>query len=256
MIPRINSCRPLVSLVTLIAVGVCLFFIHAKQNQISLDEFNREKFKERNGQEILTQLPLPIAYSPEFSEKWQYRRVHLQGSFLPEHEVYLENRTSEDAPKPISKKTSGFHIMMPFLLDSGEIVWVNRGWIKRDLVDRQNIPVVKTNSGKQVLNGYISIARKDIFEMPDEKPHIINGHVVALNFYLHDDKKELPNRNVYPFLITQTGGSSDGLIRPEEGFYYTPDYSFDLKTWWFTLLITIGFWLVSGIIKLRETPRS
>jgi hypothetical protein len=125
MIPRIISTRPFISLATTLVVGVCLFFIYTKETQIKVDELKAQKFSKRNGEPALKALPLPIEYSDSFSEKWLYRRVLLEGEFLPEHEIYLENRVSEDAPKPNSKKANGFHIMMPFLLSSGQIVWGN-----------------------------------------------------------------------------------------------------------------------------------
>jgi hypothetical protein len=53
-----------------------------------------------------------------------------------------------------------------------------------------------------MISGFISLGQKNSFEMPVESPHIINGHVVTLNFYLHDDKKNLPNQNFFPFIIT------------------------------------------------------
>lgn len=252
MIPRIISTRPFITLATALVVGVCLFFIQAKESQIKTGKLKLNSFNERNAQSVLTALPLPILYTDEFTQKWQYRRVLLEGEFLPEHEIYLENRVAEDIPKPNSKKTSGFHIMMPFQLSSGQIIWVNRGWVKRDSVNRQIIPKVPPAAGKQMISGFISLGQKNIFEMPSESPHMIDGHVVALNFYLHDDKKDLPNRNVFPFLITQTGAGSDSLIRPEDGFFYTPSYEFDLQTWWFTLLIAIGFWAISSIVKIRS----
>lgn len=250
MIPRIISLRPYVSLATAVAIGVCIFFIYAKNNQIqaNLDKF--ALFQERNPLPTLNKLPFPIDYSPEASHALRFRKVELQGRFLPDHEVYLENRIAEVAGN--TKKINGFHIMMPFLLDSGQIVWVNRGWIARDPINRQNIPNVKSSNQVQMIHGYISLGRKDIFSMPNDDSHIINGKVVALNFYLHDDKKELPNRQVYPFIITQTGEGEDGLARPNEGFYYTSDYSFDLRAWWISLFVAISFWLISSIVVLRK----
>lgn len=90
--------------------------------------------------------------------------------------------------------------------------------------------------------------------MSSEPPHIVNGHVVALNFHLHDDQSDLPNRNVYPFLINQTGGNSDGLIRPEDNFFFMPDYKFDIRSWWITFWVAIAFWLISGIKLLKLKP--
>jgi len=250
MIPRIISLRPYVSLATAVAIGVCIFFINAKNNQIQANMDKFALFQEHNPLSTLNKLPFPIDYTPGSSKELLYRRVELQGRFLPDHEVYLENRVAEIAGN--IKKINGFQIMMPFLLDAGQIIWVNRGWIVRDPINRQHIPSVNSSDQAQTIKGYISLGRKDIFEMPNEKPHIVNGKVVALNFYLHDDQKELPNRNVYPFLIIQTGEGEDGLARPGEGFYYTPDYSFDLRAWWISLLVAIGFWLISSLVALRK----
>ena len=250
MIPRIISLRPYVSLATAVAIGICIFFINAKNNQIRTNADKFALFQERNPLPTLNKLPFPIDYTPESSKELIYRKVELQGRFLPDHEIYLENRIAEVAGN--TKKINGFHIMMPFLLDAGQIVWVKRGWIARDPINRQNVPSVKSSDQPQTIQGYISLGRKDIFEMPNEKPHIVNGKVVALNFYLHDDKKELPNREVYPFIIIQSGNGEDNLARPNEGFYYTSDYSFDLRAWWISLCIAIGFWLISSMVVMRK----
>jgi surfeit locus 1 family protein len=250
MIPRIISLRPYVSLATAVAIGVCIFFINAKNNQIQANMDKFALFQERNPLPTLKKLPFPIDYSSEASQALRFRRVELQGRFLTDHEIYLENRVAEVAGN--TKKANGFHIMMPFLLDSGQIVCVNRGWVARDPINRQNIPSVKSNDQVQTIKGFISLGRKSIFEMPNEKPLINNGKVLALNFYLHDDKNELPTRQVYPFIITQSGIGDDGLARPSEGFYYTSDYSFDLRAWWITLAVAISFWLISSIVIMRK----
>lgn len=252
MIPRIISGRPVLSFSATLVVAVCALFIASKEQRIQEDSASLAAFKERITLPTIKELPFPINYDPQFSDTLRYRKVNLEGSFLINHEIYLENRVSQDSPKPNSKKSSGYHIMMPFLLKNGSIVWVNRGWIGRDPVNRQNIPDVHSPAHEEKISGYITIGKNNIFEMPKERPHIVNGRVVALNFYLHDNKNDLPNRNVYPFLITQTGKGSDGLVRPEENYFYIPDYSFDLRTWWFTLFIAIGFWLISGIVFLKN----
>jgi len=252
MILRIVTSRPVISLTAAIVAGLCLFIIITKENQIKEDEEKRVLFKTRNTLDALTVLPFPINYTPKATFDLLYRRVELEGDFLVGHEIYLDNRVAEDNSIASSKKRPGYHIMMPFLLKTGQIIWVNRGWVLRDPANRRNIPTIKLPSEHQKLYGYIEASRKDIFEMPTERPRIVNGHVVALNFYLHDDKKVLPNRNVYPYLIIQTGQGSDGLIRPDEGYLFLNDYTFELRTWWFTLIIAIGFWFVNGLISLNR----
>jgi cytochrome oxidase assembly protein ShyY1 len=240
--------RPVVSLATAIVVGLCLFFILTKENQIKQGEEKIQLFKARNTLAVLAGLPFPINYTPKVTSDLLYRRVELEGDFLVDHEIYLDNRVAEDNSIAISKKNPGFHIMMPYLLKTGQIIWVNRGWIMRDPANRKNIPTIKHPPSHQKLHGYIAESSKDIFEMPSERPRNVNGHIVALNFYLYDDKKDLPNRDVYPFLIIQTGQGSDGLVRPNEGYLFQPNYTFELRTWWFTLLFALGFWFVNGLI--------
>lgn len=252
MIPRLVTSRPFINLATLIAVCICIFFINKLSNRIQETEQKIQLFQSRSTLPKLTELPLPIDYKAGAYNDILFRKVHLQGRFLLDHEIYLENRVSENSPKPNSKKLSGFHVMMPFQMDSGQVVWVNRGWIGRDPSNRQNIPDASPPSSSRSIDGYITAGRKDILEMPRRSPHLVNGHVVALDFYLHDDKKALPNRNVYPFLITQTSSSADGLIRPEENYYHTTDNSFELKTWWIILMVAIGYWLISGIVYFRQ----
>ena len=254
MIPRIISLRPFISLTIAAAVGVCIFYIQAKNTQIRENNNQYVLFQERNALETITKLPVPLDYNPQSTLELMYRKVRIEGRFLPDHEIYLENRVAENARQSKQKKANGFHIMMPFQLTTGEIVWVNRGWVARDPLNRQAIPSVTTSSTNQIINGYINLTRKDIFSMPNEKPHIVSNKIVALNFYLHDDQKELPSRSVYPFLITQAGMGDDQLIRPEIGYFYMPDHTFDLNAWWVTLFTAIGFWLISGIIQLRKKP--
>lgn len=235
-------------------IGVCLFYIHAKKEQIQENNTRYALFQERNALETLTKLPSPIDYKPQATLDLLYRKVKLEGHFLPDHEIYLENRVAENERQLKQRNSNGFHIIVPFQLKSGEIVWVNRGWVARDPVNRQVIPDAPFTTANQTIEGYINASRKDIFAMPSEKPRRVGNKIVALNFYLHDDQRELPNRNVYPFVISQTGGGGDGLIRPEQGFFYVPDYSFDLNTWWVTLFTALTFWLISGIVQMRRKP--
>jgi surfeit locus 1 family protein len=180
--------------------------------------------------------------------------VELKGRFLAEHAIYLENRTSQNNPIHNINNSIGYHVIMPFLLSSGEIVWVNRGWIGKDPISRENIPEILTPTGEVNIGGYISFGEKSIFNKPSIAPHYIHGHSIALTFFLEDAKKDLPNRKTYPFLITQTGKATDGLIRPEVNFFYFSENSLDIRTWWFIQLVTLIFWLISGIVHIKNNP--
>ena len=53
--------------------------------------------------------------------KWDYRKVHLRGTFLHDLEVHLVPKSHNGQP--------GYHLIAPFQLKSGNVVLVNRGWI-------------------------------------------------------------------------------------------------------------------------------
>ena len=60
-----------------------------------------------------------------------HRRIRLQGVWLPEHTIYLENRQMQGRP--------GFFAVTPLALPDGTAVLVQRGWLPRDLRDRTRV---------------------------------------------------------------------------------------------------------------------
>ena len=83
------------------------------------------------------QLPsrLPVAGEPA---PW-HRPVSADGQWLAEHTVFLDNRQMGGRP--------GFFVLTPLLLPSGDAVLVQRGWVPRDMQDRQRLPPVPTPTG-------------------------------------------------------------------------------------------------------------
>lgn len=56
-----------------------------------------------------------------------WRRVTVTGEFLNEQEIYLAARSL--------RSNVGWHILTPFLRDTGQTVMVNRGWVPQDRRD-------------------------------------------------------------------------------------------------------------------------
>jgi hypothetical protein len=255
MIKRIITARPAISLTTALVGLICIFFIAVKENQIKTESTNALHFQEKSRAAALKTLLPPNEYTPKQMLALQYLGVELEGAFLPDQEVYLANRSAANNSKPNSKKASGFHLLAPFLLTSGQVVWVNRGWIARDPANRRNIPVVTRLRGPQTITGYVTLNNTSIFELGAPISHRVNGSVIASNFQIPHAEKDFANRDVYPFLITQTGTEADQLIRPPAGYRQEVNYSFELRTWWFILLFTVGFWFVSGVIFIRRQSK-
>lgn len=58
-------------------------------------------------------------------ESLEFRRVGVTGTFRPDLEVLVRNRTNRLG-------TAGFHVLTPFELSDGSIVIINRGWVPLD----------------------------------------------------------------------------------------------------------------------------
>lgn len=77
-----------------------------------------------------------------------YRHVRLNGTWLAQRTLYLENRQMNGRP--------GFYVVTPLLLATGDAVLVQRGWAPRDVLDRTHVPVVPTDAGPVVVEGRIA----------------------------------------------------------------------------------------------------
>lgn len=82
-----------------------------------------------------------------------WRPVTASGSYDPAHEVVVRQRTAAD------EQSIGYYVLTPLILDSGQAVLVNRGWIPagHDLTKYPEVPAAP--GGKITVTGRL---------MPDE----------------------------------------------------------------------------------------
>lgn len=88
--------------------------------------------------------------SPNNANHWINRRVDLKGAWLPEHTVFLDNR--------FMANRAGFYVVTPLQQEgSNAVVWVQRGWVPRNVQDRTRLPDVPTPAGTvQVLGRVVT----------------------------------------------------------------------------------------------------
>lgn len=67
-------------------------------------------------------------------EQMQYRKFRIKGKFLHESEMHLFTGARE------MKGDLGYDILTPFILDNGEVVLVDRGWVPSDMKDQMSRP--------------------------------------------------------------------------------------------------------------------
>lgn len=89
---------------------------------------------------------------------WINRRVDLKGTWLSEHTVFLDNR--------FMANRAGFYVLTPLLQDgSNAVVWVQRGWIPRNVQERTRLPDVLTPAGAVQVQGRVVAAVSRAYEL-------------------------------------------------------------------------------------------
>lgn len=109
-----------------------------------------------------------------------HRPVVLQGSWLPERTVLLENRGMDGM--------SGFDVLTPLRLDEsarkacvGQLVVVQRGWVPRDPRDRLHLPNVPTPTGRVSVPGRVLLEPSRVYQLGQEAPPTGRAPLVRQN---------------------------------------------------------------------------
>jgi len=90
-------------------------------------------------------------------EQWE-RRIVLQGRWVPEHTVFLANRTMDGQ--------AGFFVVTPLRLPAGDAVAVQRGWVPLERGDRWHAPVVPpAPEGEVLVAGHVAAWPSHWFEL-------------------------------------------------------------------------------------------
>lgn len=133
---------------------------------------------------------LRVDFEEEAVEEWAYKPVSAAGTFDHSKEFHL-------GPRVVDGK-SGFHVITPFHLDSGETILVNRGWVPYHLKD----------AGKRVA-GQIG-GRQEVVGLcraPGERrPFLPENDVLQNIWFLQDNRAmaKLVSDECSPFLMDLT----------------------------------------------------
>ena len=163
-----------------------------------------------------------------------HRRALLQGQWLTERSIYLDNR-------PMNGRT-GFYLVTPLQLADGSAVLVQRGWVPRDAADRAHIAPPPSATGTVTVAGRIApaLARLYEFDAAASGPIRQNLHIDA---YAQEAALRLR-----PWALVQDDNPNaastyppDGLLRqwpaPDTGLQKHYGYAFQ----WFSLSALTAF---------------
>ena len=108
--------------------------------------------------------PLNLAQLQTDPTSWgqTHRRVSLQGEWLNDKTVFLDNRAHHGRV--------GFWVMTPLRVQAGQVVWVQRGWVERDPLDPRKVPSLSTPAIGVTIDARIAPALSQIFELRSDQP--------------------------------------------------------------------------------------
>ncbi|TAG25203.1 MAG: SURF1 family protein [Burkholderiales bacterium] len=138
--PRFGAKQWVILIATIISVAITA--------SLGVWQLRRADFKEQLAAQILKRNELPALENTALiamnfvadsvnKEAWLQRRTNVQGRWLHEHTVFLDNR-----PMQVSgSQRVGFYVATPLALEgSNKVIWVQRGWVQRDFQDRSKLP--------------------------------------------------------------------------------------------------------------------
>jgi len=185
-----------------------------------------------------------LATAPEQVAAQEHRRVQLEGRWLVQHHIYLDNRQMNGRP--------GFYLVTPLLLAGGDAVLVQRGWLPRHMLDRTRLAPVSTPDGLVRIEGRITpgLARLYEFEAAASGPIRQNLDVPA-----YAAEIALPLR---PLIVVQTDGAAqaaDGLQRQWLPASLDVSKHHGYAAQWFALsALVTGLYVWFQLIRPRRRP--
>ena len=168
-------------------------------------QLSRASDKEALADAIANQANQPALSSLELAARAagtgvMHRPVLLQGRWLPEHTVFLDNRQMNAKP--------GLFVVTPLALtDSPAVVLVQRGWVQRNFLDRNSLPVIDTPAGTVTIGGRIAPPPSKLYELGDPQAGRIRQNLDMTGFARES------GLSLLPVSVQQVGAQADGLQR-------------------------------------------
>lgn len=178
-------------------LAVCLAGV-----QLGNWQMRRAEEKTRLGERVarLSAAPaVPLAEASAAGGPEEWRRVTLDGEWLPRGTVFLDNRVHDGRP--------GYHVLSPLRLATGEVVLVNRGWVAAGM-DRSRLPEVAGGVGPAWVEGVVRHPEARPFTLAREAGSGRLWQFLDLPAY-----RQSFGLSVADFVVQQNSVEPDGLLR-------------------------------------------
>lgn len=207
----------------IITVILVLVFVELGKWQLSRAEEKSSQFERL--EEYAKQPAIFLPKSLIKLEDFQYREIEVEGEFLSEHTLWIDNKTY--------KGRAGYHVITPLKISNSSLsVAINRGWIATGN-DRSVLPQVPTIDGMIKVTGIVASPELRTLELSES---ILHGRV--WNKFDLSSYQKVIGHDLQPILILQKGEFNDGLIRDWEKSDSGASKNIGYAVQWFSLAIT------------------
>jgi surfeit locus 1 family protein len=221
---------PFVATVLLVALGV------------SLGQWQERRAAQKVALQTLLEAgnkaaPLALGAQPLDPAEVEFRRVTVKGQFVPDWALYLDNRPYQGR--------AGFYVLMPFRIDGSSMhVLVERGWLPRNVAQRDAVPPYATPSGTVTIEGVVRLHSSRVMQLGTAPP--LHGQAIVQNADI-GQVASASGLLLQPFIILQTG-LDEQLVRdwpaPDTGVDKHRGYAFQ----WYALALTAFlFFVLTGL---------
>lgn len=188
---------------------------------------------------------LSVALPPGSSvdDRKEWTRVTAVGTYDAEHQVTVKFTTRDGAP--------GVDVVTPLVLESGDAVLVDRGWMETDnTVENPDVPAPP--AGEVSISGWLrqdSGAKPSAVRPTDGQIRAVSSAGMA---------SFVPYTLVNGFVNLQDGTpepTAELAAEPEPELGQGPHFFYALQWWFFALLATVGyFWFAWAEARERRNP--
>lgn len=196
----------------------------------------RQQHLERAASGAIKRIPGAVASREELA----YAHVEVEGRFLPERTIFLDNRVRHGQP--------GYEVVTPLQIeDTSTHVLVKRGWVQAPRL-RTEWPAVRTPEGIVRVEG-IALPPARAFELS----RAASAGRVWQNLHLEDFARQTGLR-LQPVLVEQRNDLGDGLARdwprPDTGIDVHRAYALQ----WFSMCAAIAaLYVILNVKRSKQT---
>lgn len=172
--------------------------------------------------------PRMLAELPETAEELAYRRVILEGEFIPGRDFLLDNR--------IFQGKYGVEVLSPFQQVDGTVVLVNRGWMAADPA-RRSLPQVPVVEGPQRLLGSVYVSPGEAYvlgeiQTGDVWPRMVQAVDIGAI-------EQVLGQSLFPYSVRLQADSSAALTVDWQVINVSPDKHRAYAVQWFSMAVVL-----------------